>query len=117
MDDKDKRHGWLRELKVEDKVIIRFNRGTDTVRRVSKITPTGRINVDDYNFDCFGDSIEDSYYHKHLIEWSQESEDRLAKQKEFVKMCNYLDDVRWAGRPYELVEQVYQLIESNKLKE
>jgi hypothetical protein len=114
MEDKDKRHGWLRELKVGDKVIIVFNRGGNSVKTVSKITPTGRINVDNYTFDYYGNGIGDSYYHKHLLEWRQELEDKIIKQKEFSKMCNYLDDIRWAGISYEIVEQVYNLMHMEK---
>ena len=46
---KDQRKGWLRELKVGDKVFVVSSRGAlgsvKTLAIVEKITPTGRINV------------------------------------------------------------------------
>ena len=40
----DKRQGWLAELRVGDLVIIEDPRNSSTVKKVDKITPTGRIN-------------------------------------------------------------------------
>lgn len=47
---KDQRKGWLRDLKVGDKVFVSTYRGIMGSRKklaiIDKITPTGRINVD-----------------------------------------------------------------------
>ena len=51
---KDQRKGWLKDLKVGDQVFVVELRGVfssyKTLATVEKITPTGRINVEDINF-------------------------------------------------------------------
>ena len=55
---KDQRKGWLRDLKVGDKVFIVSSRGvlgsTKTLAVVEKITPTGRLNVKGQQFPPSG---------------------------------------------------------------
>lgn len=51
--DKDRRTGWLRNLKVGDNVFIRSSLGLK-LGRVSKITPTGRITVFKSTFSHLG---------------------------------------------------------------
>lgn len=52
--EKDKRQGWLKELKVGDEVFLIQGRGVlgsyTTITKVQKITPTGKINVDGVQF-------------------------------------------------------------------
>ena len=59
--EKDKRQGWLKELKVGDEVFLIQGRGVwgsyTTISKVQKITPTGKINVDGVQFSPNG-----SYY-------------------------------------------------------
>lgn len=59
--EKDKRTGWLKELKVGDEVFLIQGRGVGgshtTISQVQKITPTGKINVDGVQF-----SPDGSYY-------------------------------------------------------
>lgn len=59
--EKDKRQGWLKELKVGDEVFLIQGRGVGgshtTISQVQKITPTGKINVDGVQF-----SPDGSYY-------------------------------------------------------
>lgn len=61
---KDKRKGWLRDLKVGDKVFIVSSKGvlgsTKTLAKVEKITPTGRLNVKGKQFPPSG-SIYENY--------------------------------------------------------
>lgn len=55
---KDKRKGWLRDLKVGDKVFVTTFRGVFSNDKrlavVDKITPTGRINVAERQFSQAG---------------------------------------------------------------
>lgn len=53
MENKDKRTGWLKELKVGDNVFIRSSLGLK-LRTVTKITPTGRITVFNSSFSHLG---------------------------------------------------------------
>ena len=59
---KDQRKGWLRDLKVGDKVFIVRSRGvlgsTKTLAVVEKITPTGRLNVKGQQFPPSGNIYE-----------------------------------------------------------
>jgi len=41
---KDKREGWLRNLKVGDTVVVNIG-GERSVRKVEKVTPTGKMDV------------------------------------------------------------------------
>ena len=83
--EKDKRTGWLKELKVGDEVFLIQSRGVwgshTTISQVQKITPTGKINVDGVQFSPNG-----SYYggsnHLWLKELTPESkEEYLAERK------------------------------------
>ena len=53
MENKDKRIGWLKELKVGDNVFIRSSLGLK-LGTVTKITPTGRITVFNSTFSHMG---------------------------------------------------------------
>lgn len=56
---KDQRAGWLKELKVGDKVFVRKSRGVlgsvKSLAVVDKITPTGRINIGVQQFKPSGE--------------------------------------------------------------
>lgn len=56
---KDQREGWLKELKVGDKVFVRNSRGVlgsvKSLAVVDKITPTGRINIGVQQFKPSGE--------------------------------------------------------------
>lgn len=64
---KDQRKGWLRDLKVGDKVFIVSSKGVlgsvRTLAVVEKITPTGRLNVEGQQFPPSG-SIYENYRKK-----------------------------------------------------
>lgn len=53
MENKDRRIGWLKELKVGDNVFIRISLGLK-LGTVTKITPTGRITVFNSTFSHMG---------------------------------------------------------------
>lgn len=85
---KDKRVGWLRDLKVGDKVfIVRSNGvfgGGKTLAVVEKITPTGRLNVKGQQFPPSG-SIYENYRSEKLEQATeqaiQEHISNIEKQK------------------------------------
>ena len=74
MEEKDKRKGWLRDLKVGDKVFVIRSRSvlgsTKTLSIVEKITPTGRINVGGQQFPSSGIIYEN--YHSTKLEQATE---------------------------------------------
>ena len=54
---KDKRQGWLAELKVGDSVIVEtynYDLTSSFISQVDRITPTGRIKVDGRSFNSKG---------------------------------------------------------------
>ena len=62
--EKDKRTGWLKDLKVGDEVFLIQGRGVwgsyTTISQVQKITPTGKINVDGVQFSPNGSNYSGS---------------------------------------------------------
>ena len=71
---KDKRRGWIKDLKVGDKVFVIRTRGvlgnTKTLAVVEKITPTGRLNVNGQQFPPSGNIYEN--YHSTKLEQATE---------------------------------------------
>lgn len=62
----DKRSGWLAELKPGDQVVLEYTPAwfecSRSIQTVSKITPTGRINVKGHQFLPNGNCISGNYY-------------------------------------------------------
>lgn len=83
---KDQREGWLKELKVGDKVFVRNYRGAlgsiKSLAVVDKITPTGRINIGVQQFKPSGECHQ-GYKFTRLEQATEESikEFMLEKQK------------------------------------
>lgn len=83
---KDQRTGWLKDLKVGDKVFVRSYRGafgsTKNLAVVDKITPTGRIKIGLQQFTPLG-VLNLGYDFKRLEQATEESikESMLEKQK------------------------------------
>lgn len=115
MEDKDKRQGWLRELKVGDKVIVvtDYNK---SVKIVDKITPTGRIKIGNTTFDHNGYEIGSGWRRDILREWTQEGENELNKQEKRVKMYQYLRNYDWKKCQYDLLESIYNQINNEESK-
>lgn len=85
---KDQRKGWLRDLKVGDKVFVVSSKGVlgsvKTLAVVEKITPTGRLNVEGQQFPPSG-SIYENYRSTKLEQATekaiQEHVSNIEKQK------------------------------------
>lgn len=66
---KDKRTGWLAELQVGDKVFVRGSFGV-SLRKVEKISPTGRLTVGVQVFNASGSlRTSDIYSNTRLEEY------------------------------------------------
>ena len=95
---KDQRKGWLRDLKVGDKVFIVSSRGvlgsTKTLAVVEKITPTGRLNVKGQQFPPSG-SIYENYRSTKLEQATekaiQEHVSNVEKQKLIKEITDEVD--------------------------
>ncbi len=106
----DRIKGWFRELKGGDKVIIKgyYNK---IIATIDKITPTGRIKVNNDAFDHDGREIGAyDWRPNYLLKWTQEEEDEIAKQIEFKNMCYFLTQTNWKEKDYSLVESVYNIV-------
>jgi hypothetical protein len=70
---KDKRTGWIANLKAGDKVFVSWN-GNLELKTVDRITPTGRIVIKDSAFDDSGNLItnRDSWNRYWLVEVTEE---------------------------------------------
>lgn len=63
----DKREGWLKDLNVGMRVVV-SNRMHDQIGMVTKITPSGKIDVGNVRFDHFGDRVGDSGWDRQRLE-------------------------------------------------
>lgn len=85
---KDQRKGWLKDLKVGDKVFVVSSKGVlgsvKTLAVIEKITPTGRLNVEGQQFPPSG-SIYENYRSTKLEQATekaiQEHVSNIEKQK------------------------------------
>lgn len=96
MTDKDKRKGWLKELKAGDEVIVftaGFNR-KELIGTVKKITPTGRITLSEPNatFDPYGWEICDDKWSKwHISQASPEKIQEINIKQKKKNLINKID--------------------------
>lgn len=112
MEDKDLRSGWLRDLKVGDKVFI-ITRYSKYIKTVTKITPTGKIKIGESTYNSGGRfATSDVWNTDFLSEWTQEKEDEFKKELHFTKMCKSLSDLKWNSRDYDLVQKIYEMVMS-----
>lgn len=74
---KDKRTGWLADLQVGDRVFM-YSRYVTRVSEVEKITPTGRIVVDNITFTHEGRQYSGQGYNTYsLKEFTKEEYDKF----------------------------------------
>ena len=73
MNDKDKREGWLKELKVGDLVLIDYGFNKQSIGKIDKITPTGKISIGSSRYRPDG-HIEGTGYYKSRIRLFTENE-------------------------------------------
>lgn len=92
---KDQRKGWLRDLKVGDKVFIVSSRGvlgsTKTLAVVEKITPTGRLNVKGQQFPPSG-SIYENYRSTKLEQATEQAIQEHISNVEKQKLIKEITD-------------------------
>lgn len=86
---------FIKNLKAGDMVIIRDYYNRMYIERVTKVTPTGRIRINDTTFDQ--DGIErSSYWQKsHLIEYSEELAIQIKEKDERYEIIEELKKTNW----------------------
>lgn len=92
---KDQRKGWLRDLKVGDKVFIVSSKGVlgsvRTLALVEKITPTGRLNVEGQQFPPSG-SIYENYRSTKLEQATEQAIQEYISNVEKQKLIKEITD-------------------------
>lgn len=92
---KDQRKGWLRDLKVGDKVFIVSSKGVlgsvRTLAVVEKITPTGRLNVGGQQFPPSG-SIYENYRSTKLEQATEQAIQEYISNVEKQKLIKEITD-------------------------
>lgn len=92
---KDQRKGWLRDLKVGDKVFIVSSRGvlgsTKTLAVVEKITSTGRLNVKGQQFPPSG-RIYENYRSTKLEQATEQAIQEHVSNVEKQKLIKEITD-------------------------
>ena len=115
---KDKRSGWLAELKTGDAIIVSRWCGRTRPQElavVNSITPTGRINVKhsdgsvlQYNSNGYLLGCE---FHRYTLK--QATEDNLNELK-CSDICDKLSTVIWKGYSLEVLEKVIDVLKGVK---
>lgn len=92
---KDQRKGWLKDLKVGDKVFIVSSKGVlgsvKTLAVVEKITPTGRLNVKGQQFPPSG-SIYENYRSTKLEQATEQAIQEYVSNIEKQKLIKELTE-------------------------
>lgn len=110
MEDKDKRQGWLRELKIGDEVAINcgnYGYSDYKISTIEKITPTGRIVVGKSTFDHTGYTIG-GYGGRDNLEQITDDIINFIKRK---SLYNKLKNVQWNKLTLEKMESVAKILE------
>ena len=114
---KDKRTGWLLDLKIGDKVIV-SRRGSYQSKKVSevlKITPTGRIKTPAYEFNHKGEAIGDwGWSSPYLGEWSQSLEDEIKNAEKKKGLVKYFQSRNFDFYDFETLENAKKIFDSYK---
>lgn len=112
--EKDKRTGWLKDLKVGDEVFL-VGAYSPNIAVVEKITPTGRINAGGYQFNHYGWCRVTDYRSIHLKELTPElrSKHLLSVKRERLeaKVKNKINDINISKLSNEKLERLSNFLE------
>lgn len=114
---KDRRTGWLAELQVGDKVFIHSAFGV-SLRKVEKISPTGRLTVGVQVFNASGSlRTSDIYSNTRLEEYTEEKYQKHLLRIKKLKLVEYIEKTpRYILRdlPVEALEKFVEAIKEVK---
>lgn len=112
--EKDKRTGWLKDLKVGDEVFL-IGLYSQKIVVVDKITPTGRINAGGYQFNHYGRCRITDYRTLQLTELTPElrSKHLLSVKRERLeaKVKNKINDINISKLSDEKLERLSTFLE------
>ena len=109
----DKRRGWLAELEAGDLVIIEYPRSSSTVKKVDKITPTGRINIEHYTFNQNGLAMGWDYSAPRLAQYSTEAHQEIKDYRKINHLALELSSKNFKNLPLEKLVKIKQIIEGS----
>lgn len=111
--DKDKREGWLKELKVGDEVAIEcgsFGYRDYDIKKIDKISPTGRITINSTVYDHTGREMgkADAWTKQYKLEpVTKEIKDFIREKKLYTKVKN----VKWNDVGLDKLEEISKILE------
>lgn len=112
--EKDKRTGWLKDLKVGDEVFL-IGLYSQKVVTVEKITPTGRINAGGYQFNHYGRCKITDYRTLQLTELTPELRSKhllsLKRERLEAKVKNKINDMNISKLSDEKLERLSTFLE------
>ena len=112
--EKDKRTGWLKDLKVGDEVFL-IGLYSQKIVVVENITPTGRINAGGYQFNHYGRCRITDYRTLQLTELTPElrSKHLLSVKRERLeaKVKNKINDINISKLSDEKLERLSTFLE------
>ena len=112
--EKDKRTGWLKDLKVGDEVFL-SGWYSQKVVTVEKITPTGRINAGGYQFNHYGRCKITDYRTLQLVELTPELKSKhllsVKRERLEAKVKNKINDINISKLSDEKLERLSTFLE------
>lgn len=108
-------YDWIKDLKVGDKVFVWNSNYCETLF-VEKITPTGLIKVNGnlYNENGYLRG-SDIWYRPQLIQWSQEKEDELRREKYIKAVVRKLTGLKDGDITYGQAVTIMSILKNNKV--
>ena len=112
--EKDKRTGWLKDLKVGDEVFL-IGLYSQKVVTVEKITTTGRINAGGYQFNHYGRCKITDYRTLQLVELTPELKSKhllsVKRERLEAKVKNKINDINISKLSDEKLERLSTFLE------
>lgn len=112
--EKDKRTGWLKDLKVGDEVLL-IGSYSQKIVTIEKITPTGKINAGGYQFNHYGRYKITDYRTLQLMELTPElrSKHLLSVKRERLeaKVKKTINDMNISKLSDEKLERLSTFLE------
>ena len=110
---------WIKNLAAGDKVYIDSSRFGSTVldlTTVKKITPKGYVRTNDNNDSLFrnGWYRVDSWGSWHLVQWTQDLEDKLKAKAHFNQLAHSINAVDARTLTPDQVQKIYDIIKDVK---
>lgn len=107
MESKDKRKGWLRNLKVGDEVILVSPHSSELLGRIDKITPTGKMTVRNWIFNPAGFHEGAGNYRVTYLRQPTPEKVALIKRRELIQAVS---STRWNILSTETLETIQETI-------